>query len=118
MSSKVLLSPDIDLEEFAQATEGFSGADLQALVYNAHLRVVHATIEATRAQENGTSALSDHEKPIQYVILGGETKDNKIMSRAEEAAFQKEVGIALTPSASSFLIALAAETDTSCGLAI
>ena len=118
MSSKVLLSPDIDLEEFAQVTEGFSGADLQALVYNAHLKVVHATIEATRPQENGTSTLSDHEKPIQYVILGGKTKDNKIMSRAEEAAFQKEVGIALEPLAYPSLIALAAETDTLCSLAI
>jgi peroxin-1 len=93
VSSKVTLSPDVDLEEFAQATGGFSGADLQALVYNAHLRVVHDTISATRMQENGTETFEDDEKPIQYVILGGKTNEKKVVSRAEEAAFQKEVCI-------------------------
>ena len=93
MSNKITLSSDVDLEEFAQATEGFSGADLQALVYNAHLRVVHATISATRTQKNGTRTSEDDDEPIQYVILGGKSNDKKVMSRAEEAAFQKEVCI-------------------------
>lgn len=35
-------------------TEGFSGADLQAVVYNAHLEVVHASIaHAVHAPESG-----------------------------------------------------------------
>ncbi|KAH7873102.1 P-loop containing nucleoside triphosphate hydrolase protein, partial [Lentinula edodes] len=41
---KVSLAPSVDLDEIEQATEGFSGADLQALIYNAHLEVVNAVI--------------------------------------------------------------------------
>lgn len=36
--------PSIDFEYIASETEGLSGADLQAVVYNAHLEVVQASI--------------------------------------------------------------------------
>ncbi|OXH34334.1 peroxin-1 [Cryptococcus neoformans] len=42
---KLELGEDVDLEVVARESEGFSGADLQALVYNAHLEVVHAAFE-------------------------------------------------------------------------
>jgi SpoVK/Ycf46/Vps4 family AAA+-type ATPase len=40
-------APSIDLDVIASDTEGFSGADLQAMVYNAHLEVVHESINAS-----------------------------------------------------------------------
>lgn len=44
------LSDSVDLEAYISDTDGFSGADLQALMYNAHLEVVHASISATTAE--------------------------------------------------------------------
>ena len=40
------------MEDLASKTDGLSGADLQALVYNAHLDVVHSSI-STNTQVNG-----------------------------------------------------------------
>ncbi|WVQ72931.1 hypothetical protein IAR50_002493 [Cryptococcus sp. DSM 104548] len=47
----------VDLEEIVRRTEGYSGADLQALVYNAHLDVVHASFERGAEKEEGGKEL-------------------------------------------------------------
>ncbi|RKF64450.1 Peroxisome biosynthesis protein PAS1 [Erysiphe neolycopersici] len=41
------------LSEIASHTEGFSGADLQALMYNAHLEAIHDLIEEQNEIESG-----------------------------------------------------------------
>ena len=38
-------SPDVSLDFVAAYTENFTGADLQALLYNAHIDAVHERIE-------------------------------------------------------------------------
>jgi SpoVK/Ycf46/Vps4 family AAA+-type ATPase len=89
IAQKLVLSPDIKLEEVAKATKGFSGADLQALLYNAHLEVVHTAISAAvpvRDQKNGNEG-----RPLQYAIFGGANGEPHVKSRAEEAALQKRV---------------------------
>ncbi|KAG0694261.1 hypothetical protein DFH29DRAFT_1006489 [Suillus ampliporus] len=48
VSRKLTLAPSVDFDALAHVTGGFSGADLQALVYNAHLEVVHAAIDAEK----------------------------------------------------------------------
>ena len=94
MSRKVKLAPSVDLEAIARETDGFSGADLQALVYNAQLEVIHETIAAT-SLASGTEANGKRadlgEQPIEYVQLGGPDNGGKVKSRAEEAAFQRRV---------------------------
>ncbi|KAG0145472.1 hypothetical protein CROQUDRAFT_78787 [Cronartium quercuum f. sp. fusiforme G11] len=45
VSRKLDVDPELKLEEIARLTEGFTGADLQALVYAAHLAVVHEQID-------------------------------------------------------------------------
>ncbi|KAI8823778.1 P-loop containing nucleoside triphosphate hydrolase protein [Fimicolochytrium jonesii] len=45
VSRKLTLAPTVDLPSLARRTEGFSGADLQALVYNAQLEGVHGVID-------------------------------------------------------------------------
>ncbi|CAD6586363.1 MAG: Peroxisome biosynthesis protein pex1 [Tremellales sp. Tagirdzhanova-0007] len=52
VSRRITLHPSVDLFDIAAESEGYSGADLQAVIYNAHLEVVHATI-ATTIDENG-----------------------------------------------------------------
>ncbi|KAN0080194.1 P-loop containing nucleoside triphosphate hydrolase protein [Tylopilus felleus] len=92
VSRKVTLAPSVDFEEIARLTEGYSGADLQSLVYNAHLQVVHASIDATSTRRSG----QEDEKRIRYVTLGG-TGEQKIPSRAEESAIQKRLQQIMSP---------------------
>ncbi|KAK9388271.1 P-loop containing nucleoside triphosphate hydrolase protein [Lipomyces mesembrius] len=61
MSSKMELADDIELEEIAHKTEGFSGADLQALMYNAHLAAIHEIVDE-RHSSSETSTVSDNGK--------------------------------------------------------
>ena len=102
MSKKVNVSPDIDWDALASASEGYSGADLQAVIYNAHLDVVHRTLEEKRvggdkkgkrkgkAKEGSEEEVQGSEKKSQYVIFGGD-KDTAPRSKAEEDALQKRV---------------------------
>ncbi|KAA1119272.1 Peroxisome biosynthesis protein pex1 [Puccinia graminis f. sp. tritici] len=46
VSRALPLDGDLCFEEVAELTEGFTGADLQALIYSAHLEVVHESINA------------------------------------------------------------------------
>ena len=64
---KVKLLPDVHakLSEIAKMTEGYSGADLQALVYNAHLEAIHDLIgdeSAPRSSTNGTKTSHRNDK--------------------------------------------------------
>ncbi|KAI0739475.1 AAA-domain-containing protein [Daedaleopsis nitida] len=95
LSRKVAFGPSVDLAALAAATDGFSGADLQALVYNAHLEVVHDAIASSPAPDSGSRSRSNGagmDEPVKYTVLGapaGETA--RVMSRAEESAFQRRL---------------------------
>lgn len=55
ISAKMDLSDDVNLEDIAQNTGGFSGADMQGLGYNAYLKAVHEKLAATEALTVDTS---------------------------------------------------------------
>lgn len=60
VGAKLQLTPDVEtrLNEIAARTEGMSGADLQALMYNAHLEAIHDLLGDLKASKtkivNGT----------------------------------------------------------------
>ncbi|KAK8114547.1 AAA-domain-containing protein [Apiospora kogelbergensis] len=63
LGSKVKLSEEIlqsgeALQELGRRTEGFSGADLQALVSNAQLEAIHDVLDNMEAQPSGKSRQS------------------------------------------------------------
>lgn len=91
-SRKIVLAPEVDLADYADQTAGFSGADLQALVYNAHLDAIHATLtETTNAEDMETSGGAEELREIPYATFGGAEKDKKVLSRAEQASVTKRV---------------------------
>jgi len=84
-----VVSPTVDFDEIASRTEGFSGADLQALLYNAHLAVVHSSILETPTI---SSSSQNDNTPIEYAIIGG-PPGQTVLSKAEETALQRRVRI-------------------------
>ncbi len=83
------IGPSVDFDEIASRTEGFSGADLQALMYNAHLDVIHSFI-AEAAPSDGPTSKNVDESPVKYTTIGA-SKDKIVLSRAEEMALQRRV---------------------------
>ncbi|CAO1630448.1 unnamed protein product [Parajaminaea phylloscopi] len=91
-------------EEWADKTEGFSGADLQALVYNAHLEVVHEGISTDQAgagaggTANGTSSSEKDDKALQFIEVKGSQSAELRRSGAEEQALRRRLELALANS--------------------
>jgi peroxin-1 len=90
LSRKMPLSPDVNLQSLARTTEQFSGADLQALMYNAHLEVVHSTIAHTEQSSTPSASASNEDELVQYVQLGS-SGGARVLTRAEESALQKRL---------------------------
>ncbi|CAL5410823.1 unnamed protein product [Camellia sinensis] len=53
LSRKLPLASDVDLEAIAYVTEGFSGADLQALLSDAQLAAVHDLLDSAESDKPG-----------------------------------------------------------------
>lgn len=91
VARKVPTAPSIDFGDLAAVTEGYSGADLQAVIYNAHLEAVHASIAST---SQGSTVLREEESPIEYIAFGGpETTD--VATKAEKMALQKKASLTI-----------------------
>ncbi|KAH9929150.1 AAA-domain-containing protein [Fomitopsis serialis] len=95
LSRKVKVAPSANIQAIAGETAGFSGADLQALVYNAHLEVIHEALPGpSSTAKSVVDDASDgvHEDDIKYSQLGESSPESQqVLSRAEEAAFQRRL---------------------------
>ncbi|TFK44456.1 P-loop containing nucleoside triphosphate hydrolase protein [Crucibulum laeve] len=89
VARKVAVSPSVDFDSIASATEGYSGADLQALIYNAHLEVIHASIAAADHEPNQLDSQED-EEPVKFTTLGG-SSSRKMLSKAEQTAIEQRL---------------------------
>ncbi|WFD36274.1 Peroxisome biosynthesis protein pex1 [Malassezia cuniculi] len=92
IARKVPLADDVDVGEWARRTEGFSGADLQALLYNAHLETISAVMDRHAPAENKSSREETH---VDFVVIPpapatfggeGENKPAPTLSGAERSA--------------------------------
>ncbi|KYO26655.1 peroxisomal ATPase PEX1 isoform X1 [Alligator mississippiensis] len=59
LSHSLPLANDVDLQYLASKTEYFTGADLEALLYNAQLEAVHSSLGSCLPQDFGSSSDSD-----------------------------------------------------------
>lgn len=101
VSRSLPLDGDLRFDEVAELTEGFTGADLQALIYSAHLEVVHESIhsktnlieEANRVHTNG---MGHHSHKISWTEiqpdqLGCLVTEGVTKSQAENEAMRKRL---------------------------
>ncbi|KAF7591794.1 Peroxisome biosynthesis protein pex1 [Aspergillus hancockii] len=86
VSDKLKMSDEVvnRLDEVAAATEGFSGADLQAVVYNAHLEAVHdalgdRAVDKPAAKNNVKQSASTSTKSfIQFLYSTSEQRGGTV----------------------------------------
>ncbi|KAI3406446.2 PEX1 [Candida oxycetoniae] len=78
ITTKMDLEENVDLDEIAKKTAGFSGADMQGLAYNAYLKAVHVRLDALEKEENSESAKED-ESSVEFFKVGNE-KESKMKS--------------------------------------
>ena len=85
LSKKILVSDDVDLQSLAKRTDGFTGADLQALVYNAHLL---ATNDLLMSQSKSLSLTSENVADCDIICLN---ENSGMRSKAEQASKMRTV---------------------------
>ena len=72
---KVHFDADVDLGEIAKRTEGYSGADLQAVVYNAHLEAVQGVISEEIRKKEAIEKPADDEEDLEFLeFVWGDAK--------------------------------------------
>ena len=69
LTRKLDVSDEVDLQSIADQTEGFSGADLQALLYNAHLESVHEELEKSANGEVNGNEKGNSENQLKFTEL-------------------------------------------------
>ncbi|CAD6890353.1 unnamed protein product [Tilletia laevis] len=100
---KIALADEVDLEMWAQRTKGYSGADLQALLYNAHLETIHESISAAQAdgsspESSSKEAANGNDVPLKFISLksrsqaqSGTDGGKTVLSGAEQAALRRRI---------------------------
>ncbi|KAE8329102.1 P-loop containing nucleoside triphosphate hydrolase protein [Aspergillus sergii] len=93
VSSKLVMSDEVAarLDEVAARTEGFSGADLQAVVYNAHLEAVHDALgdhnaDKPAAKSNTKQSTSTSTKSFIQFLYSTSEQANGAVSMPPPAA--------------------------------
>ncbi|CAK9442162.1 uncharacterized protein LODBEIA_P59050 [Lodderomyces beijingensis] len=81
ITAKMDLEDDVDLEEIAKKTSGFSGADMQGLGYSAYLKAVHVRLDALEKEECSQQSTTD-EQGVEFFKIGS-SKGNASTRNAE-----------------------------------
>ncbi|AMD21585.1 HFL271Cp [Eremothecium sinecaudum] len=68
-SANMNVEPGLDLKTIAKKSVGYSGADLQAVCYNAHLNAVHRDLE----QKQSSRAADKSPQTKEYILVNGIT---------------------------------------------
>jgi len=88
---KVMLAADVDVEQVAALTPGFSGADLANLINEAALLATRRSAEAV--------TLDDFTRAVERIVAGLEKKNRLLNPREREVVAHHEMGHALVAMA-------------------
>lgn len=92
VSRKITLDSNVDLEEYVDSTQGFSGADLQAFIYNAQLEAVHDIVEEDREGPSTRSSEAETFNGSFQVWKSGAMHGSRAMAASERSVVSKQVG--------------------------
>ncbi|KAF7730872.1 Peroxisome biosynthesis protein pex1 [Apophysomyces ossiformis] len=95
LSQKMTLASDVELREFAGKTEGFSGADLQGFLYNAHLEAIHGSIniDSFREQQKKDKQEDAQQEKKQDFVLVGQKAQAKALTLAEKGQISQRLAM-------------------------
>lgn len=88
ISTKMDLSEDVQLEEIAKETQGFSGADMQGLGYNAYLKAVHERLAESEAEILDTDPKS---KSIEFFKVSPDKAPEKNLRPADKVRILQQI---------------------------
>lgn len=103
VQAKMTLSPDVSLEELTSNTQGYSGADLQALLYNAYLNAIHDVVDMDGEDDGNKQENSNdnNNKSLEYFqtkianeddgTLENGSANKQVLSAAERAKMSKKL---------------------------
>ncbi|CAO1627600.1 unnamed protein product [Sympodiomycopsis kandeliae] len=110
-SGKMQIHEEVKWKEWTSRLEGFSGADLQAFIYNAHLEVVYQGIANVQSQQSQGSEKETTKSgsKLRFVEIKPRTESDSsaketIRSGAETQALQRRIELALQNSRPSPII--------------
>ena len=88
--SPIAGSPILSRSKYLLRAHGFSGADLQALLYNANLDAIHESISNQPEMSSRSTKLD--QIPLQYVVLDDPSGDIT-KTRADKMVFERKVNL-------------------------
>lgn len=89
IARKVPLDADVDLDVWAQRTEGYSGADLQALMYNAQLETINESLQGPETRH--TTETQDTLNVAYVSISPADDNTAHAVSGAQKAALSSRL---------------------------
>ncbi|KAK6201608.1 AAA ATPase, peroxisomal biogenesis [Scheffersomyces amazonensis] len=83
ISEKMDLSSDVNLQEIAKSTTGFSGADIQGLGYNAYLKAVHVKLSKLEQEESSENKSTTNSKLFEFYQVNNAKLNSKSLRPSE-----------------------------------
>ncbi|RKP05381.1 P-loop containing nucleoside triphosphate hydrolase protein [Thamnocephalis sphaerospora] len=111
VARKLHIHPEVDLTAIARDAPGYTGADLQALLYNAHLDAAHELIDAAETGTGTTDSSDVDAANVEFLVAGSATMtaaERGQLSRRPSASIDAYC-VAQIKSNSTFISALSTQ---------
>ncbi|VVT44042.1 uncharacterized protein SAPINGB_P000273 [Magnusiomyces paraingens] len=97
---QMALGESVDLAEVARQTQGYSGADLQAVLYNAYLDAIHDLVDLPEGDDDDADEGEDETDGDDVEYFQTRTEDHSARARiAEKARLKKQLEALAQPVA-------------------
>lgn len=85
LSQNLCLSDDVDVDQISQLTEGYTGADIQAILYSSQLAAFNESLEKKSEKDSGDSIKCDDlsEDILDFHFLRSLGQDSKLSSKED-----------------------------------
>ncbi|KAK6458461.1 AAA ATPase, peroxisomal biogenesis [Scheffersomyces xylosifermentans] len=91
ITEKMDLGNDVNLEDIAERTAGFSGADMQGLGYNAYLKAVHVKLAKIEQESSEPKANDNDQETIEFFQVNSEKLKNAKLRPADRVKMLSQI---------------------------